>query len=109
MGDMLHAAVRNLRLVRSSLAKCQTADLVLRKTTAVVRRSQCSRPSTEVSNLINLRFGRAAPSSSPIPPHSDLGFLLVQVTRDAPLCKKNKYYEMPLSRTLCERASVCVL
>ena len=85
MGDMLHAAVRNLRLVRSSLAKCQTADLVLRKTTAVVRRSQCSRPSTEVSNLINLRFGRAGPSSSPIPPQSDLGFLLVQVARDAPL------------------------
>ena len=39
MGDILHdagaAAVRDLRLVRSSLAKCQTADLVLRKTTAM--------------------------------------------------------------------------
>ena len=35
-GDMLHAAavVRDLRLVRSSLAKCQMADLVLRKTAA---------------------------------------------------------------------------
>ena len=33
---MLHAAaaVRDLRLVRSSLAKCQMADLVLRKTAA---------------------------------------------------------------------------
>ena len=35
-GDLLHAAavVRDLRLVRSSLAKCQMADLVLRKTAA---------------------------------------------------------------------------
>ena len=46
MGDMLHAAVRNLRLVRSSLAKCQTADLVLRKTTAV-------RPSLAVQSTID--------------------------------------------------------
>ena len=48
MGDMLHAAVRDLRLVRSSLAKCQTADLVLRKTTAVL-----CRPSLAVQSTID--------------------------------------------------------
>ena len=41
-GDMLHAAavVGDLRLVRSSLAKCQMADLVLRKTAAAAASMQ---------------------------------------------------------------------
>ena len=87
---MLHAAavVRDLRLVRSSLAKCQMADLVLRKTAAAaasmqgvavgrlrhlacsVLRSSIDHRCKQVSNLINLRIGQAAPSSCPTPQRS---------------------------------------